>query len=299
MKPQVTLEQWQALLAVVDAGGYAQAAEQLKKSQSAVSYAIQKIETALSVRIFELSGRKAVLTGAGQALYRRAQTLVEEAALTEQLAAQYAQGWEADVKVAVDTIVPDELILHCLAQFAAEAPQIRVELRETVLSGTEEAIRSKAVDLAIGSLVPVGYLGTPLMRTRFVAVAHPNHPLHQLGRPLTQRDLRKHRQLVVRDSGSRNINAGWLGADQRWTLSHLHTSIHAACLGLGYAWYPEPKIRQQLEQGRLKQLPLEEGWERFVQLNLTYSHGEFAGPAARRLGELFLAHAKAEYPECQ
>ena len=45
MNPQITLEQWRALVTVVDAGGYAQAAEILNKSQSAVTYAVQKIES--------------------------------------------------------------------------------------------------------------------------------------------------------------------------------------------------------------------------------------------------------------
>ena len=43
--PRVTLDQWRALVAVVDAGGYAQAAEALHKSQSAVTYAVQKLES--------------------------------------------------------------------------------------------------------------------------------------------------------------------------------------------------------------------------------------------------------------
>ena len=41
--PTISLDQWRALIAVVDAGGYAQAAEVLHKSQSAVTYAVQKI----------------------------------------------------------------------------------------------------------------------------------------------------------------------------------------------------------------------------------------------------------------
>jgi len=41
------LEQWRSLLAVVDAGGYAQAAGALHKSQSSVTYAVQKIEAAV------------------------------------------------------------------------------------------------------------------------------------------------------------------------------------------------------------------------------------------------------------
>ena len=44
MSPHITLEQWRSLIEVVDAGGYAQAGEKLFKSQSAVSYAVQKIE---------------------------------------------------------------------------------------------------------------------------------------------------------------------------------------------------------------------------------------------------------------
>ncbi|MGD8689953.1 MAG: LysR family transcriptional regulator, partial [Gammaproteobacteria bacterium] len=66
--PRITLEQWRALRAVVDHGGYAQAAEALHKSQSSVTYAIQKLESLLAVRAFEVQGRKAVLTEAGKAL---------------------------------------------------------------------------------------------------------------------------------------------------------------------------------------------------------------------------------------
>ena len=52
MVPHITLEQWRSLIAVVDASGYAQAAEALHKSQSAVTYAVQKIESLLGVKAF-------------------------------------------------------------------------------------------------------------------------------------------------------------------------------------------------------------------------------------------------------
>ncbi len=50
--PHITLEQWRALIAVVEAGGYAQAALSLNKSQSAVTYSVQKIEEMLGVEVF-------------------------------------------------------------------------------------------------------------------------------------------------------------------------------------------------------------------------------------------------------
>jgi len=81
--PHISLEQWRALIAVIEAGGYAQAAEALHKSQSAITYAVQKIESQLALKVFEIQGRKAVVTEAGQVLYRRARTLMEEALTLE------------------------------------------------------------------------------------------------------------------------------------------------------------------------------------------------------------------------
>ena len=86
MNPRITLEQWQALVAVVDAGGYAQAASQLHKSQSSVTYLVQKTESLLGVKLFEIKGRKAQLTPTGQLLYRRARVLLDEAAGLEKAA---------------------------------------------------------------------------------------------------------------------------------------------------------------------------------------------------------------------
>ena len=86
LNPRISLEQWRALLAVVEAGGYAQAAEQLHKSQSAVTYAVQKLEALLEVKVFEVIGRKAQLTPTGEVLYRRAKALLEEAGALESAA---------------------------------------------------------------------------------------------------------------------------------------------------------------------------------------------------------------------
>jgi DNA-binding transcriptional LysR family regulator len=126
------------------------------------------------------------------------------------------------------------------------------------------------------------------MQVRFVCAAAPTHPLHQLGRALTLDDLRQHRHLVVRDSGAlRSRSGGWLN-ERRWTVSHKATSIRAACMGLGYAWYPEENIREELATGRLLPLPLTAGRERYVTLYLVFADPDTAGPGARKLAEILL-----------
>lgn len=287
-QPKISLEQWRALTAVVDAGGYAQAAEALHKTQSTVTYAVQKIERLLGLKIFEIKGRKAVLTRDGEVLHRRAQTLLAEAAALERGAAGMAAGWEAEIRLAAEIVFPTWLLLHCFARFAEERPETRIQLYETVLGGTDEALLERKVDFAIAGHIPAGFVGDPLIRLRFIAAAHPGHPLHQLGRELSFRDLRPYRQLVIRDSAQSRVreSGAWLGAEQRWTVSHKATSIAAAKMGLGFAWFAEETIRKELESGELKQLPLREGGERYAELYLVFADRDYPGRGAWRLGEI-------------
>jgi DNA-binding transcriptional LysR family regulator len=291
--PRISLDQWRALVGIVEAGGYAQAGARLHKSQSTLSYAIQQLERLIGAKAFELQGRKAVLTAAGQVLYRRGKALVDEALQLERSAAKLAAGWEPEIRLAVEIIFPTWLLLECFAQFGEEHPDIRLELYESVLGGTEEALREGRVELAIGPFVPEGSLADPLMQVRVVCAAHPDHPLHKLGRVLSRDDLRAHRHLVVRDSGSdRTRTTAWLN-ERRWTVSHKATTIRAAAMGLGYAWFPEETIREELHAGQLKPLPLAEGGERKGFLYLMYADRDSAGPGVLRLAEILREGAQA------
>lgn len=293
--PHITLEQWRALIAVVDAGGYMQAAERLNKSQSAVTYAVQKIEALLGVQAFEVVGRKAVLTPTGQMLYRRARALVDEAGGLERDARTLSAGWEAEISLAVEILFPTWLLFLCLDQFGRESPMTRIEVIESVIGGTAEALVQRRADLAITPMVPPGFLGDPLHPLRIIAAAHPDHPLHHLGRPVTVQDMRQHRHLVVRDSGAtRDRRTLSVEVDQRWTVSNMASSIQAACMGLGFSWFPEERVRAELASGRLKQLPLREGGERIVQLYLVLADPDFAGPGTRRLAEIIRQGVDAE-----
>src|SRR5204862_504561 len=125
--PRISLEQWRALQAVVEAGGYAQAAERVHKTQSTITYAVQQIQ----------------------------------------------------------------------------------KLR-----------------------------GIPLMPVRMIPVASPAHPLHALGRELTDRDLKRHRRILMRDTSMQRAPEV-AGVELRWTVSNKATQIRALTMGLGFAWMPE------------------------------------------------------------
>jgi hypothetical protein len=166
-----------------------------------------------------IEGRKATLTPTGQLLYHRARYLLDEASGLERSAKRLSAGWEAEIRLAVEIIFPTWLLLECLDRLGRDSPHTRIELIEAVLGHRTDALAQGLTDLAVFASVPPGFLGEALMRLRFVLAARPDHPLHQLGRKLTIRDLRAHRQLVVRESSPERTSAPSIEAVQRWTVS--------------------------------------------------------------------------------
>lgn len=292
MSPKISLDQWQALVSVVESGSYANAAKKLHKTQSTLSYSVQKLERLLKVKAFKIQGRRAVLTEPGKLLYLRGKSLVDEASRIERAAAALSAGWEPELKLAVEITFPTWLLLECFRQFGEERPETRIELYESVLGGTAEALQEGKVNLAIGPVVPQGFTGEPLAHARFVLAAHPDHPLHKLNRDIGTADLKAHRHLVIRETGSKRAAQTSVVANQRWTVSNKATSIRAATLGLGYAWFPEDSIREELESGKLKVLPLRDGAERYGTLYLIYADRDSAGPGTERLAEIIREQAR-------
>lgn len=285
--PRVTLDQWRTLQAVVDQGGFAQAAEVLHRSQSSVSYTVARMQEQLGVPLLRIDGRKAVLTEAGDVLLRRSRQLVKQASQLEDLAHHMEQGWEAEVRLVVDAAYPNAHLVRALTAFMPQSRGCRVRLREEVLSGVEEVLVEGTADLAISALSIQGFLGTEMSAVEFIAVAHPEHPLHRLQRQLTFQDLETQMQVVIRDSGRQQPrDVGWLGAEQRWTVGSLATAASFVSNGLGFAWLPRHLIERELQEGSLKALPLDQGGCRHPLFYLYSNKDKPLGPATQILVEL-------------
>ncbi|XZG69713.1 LysR family transcriptional regulator [Chitinibacteraceae bacterium HSL-7] len=280
---RASLEQWRMFVAVADAGGFNQAAEAVFKSQSSIHHAVHKLEEQLSVSLLVAEGRRVRLTRAGETLLRRARWLLDEAGAVEAVAERLGQGVESRVALAVDQSFPLAALQQAMADVAALHPHVRVDVHETVLSGADVLLEDGVVDLAISpSPANDQRLGEVLGVLEFVAVASPDHPLHGLPAPLGFDDLAHYRQIVVRDSAlDVTQEAGWLGAEQRWTVSHLSTSLQLLMSGAGYAWLPWPHITEAVSADRLRRLP---GLStRRHALYLHYRDADLLGPVAQLL----------------
>lgn len=288
-RPKSTLEQWRILQAVVDAGGYTQAAERLNKSQSSLNHAVSKLQAQLGVELLEVIGRKAQLTAAGEVMLRRSRILTQQIEDLELLADNLDKGWEPEIRIATELAYPKQYLYEALKQFYPLSRGSRVQIIDTVLTGTSEVITQKKADLVITGLVPRGYLSEPLYVTRFIPVVGATHPLATVN-SLDQNELSQQLQIVIRDTAIKpQEHVGWLKAEQRWTVDNFHEAVDILLLGLGFCWLPDFVVNPLLKEGRLFHLPLQQSSERLGTMSLVVPQEETLGPGSRQLRQLLLA----------
>lgn len=267
---RITLEQWRMFVATAQQGSFLQAAEKLGKTQSAISHAIRKMEETLGQELFAIEGRRARLTTVGEMIYPRARELIGHAAQIERLCVSFDPEAEGEISIAVDVIFPMQLLHRALEEYEKLYPHFSVRVWETTLSGASEILEDGRAVIGIAGQLPPGTVMEPLLEVSFLCVAVADHPLHREG-DLTHAMLKEHRQIVLSDSGRRNLSSGWLGARKRWTVGHLATSVALVRAGQGYAWLPEHSIGADIAAGTIRPLRLHSGGRRTVQLHLGYT----------------------------
>lgn len=284
-----TIEQWRMFKAVAEHGGFQQAADVIYKSQSSIHHAVHKMEELLGVTLFQVEGRKTMLTAAGEQLLRRVNYLLAEAERMENVALNLKSGVESSLNIAVDEAFPRDKLFQVLAAVSAEYPLIRIELLETILTGANELLRQGKADIALSPFTLPDNLSEDICQVEFIAVAGREHPLNLPSRELTLEELKTCRQIVIRDSAlEQKKDVGWLGSDQRWTVSHVGTSIELLRKNLGFAWLPVNAVQPFLDDGSLVPLWLPRGAKRSATFYLNFNDADTLGPVARS----FIGHLR-------
>jgi DNA-binding transcriptional LysR family regulator len=283
----VSLKQWRIFHAVVDCGGFAEAAKFLHLSQSAISYTVAKLQEQLGIQLLKIEGRKAHLTLAGRAMLDRSRHVLKEAIELELFAKNVGQGCGAEVRLVVDHNTPTALLMRALRRFEQLGAGAHVRLTEVAMPRAEEVLRDMTVDLVISGRVPMGFLGEPLAEVEYVAVTHPDHLLLRLGRDINSTDLEKQVHICIGQSNEMELS----GAEssrygRRWNMSNFDAVVAAVGECFGYAWLPRHRIQKQLNQGTLVRLPLGEQASYKAMLYLIHGRHWSASPSAARLAEI-------------
>jgi DNA-binding transcriptional LysR family regulator len=152
------LDELKVFLTVARERSFSRAAEQLCRTQPAVSQAVRRLEDRLSERLFDRRTKQARLTPAGEVLAREGARVLE---LVEQTAEAVRR--QSEHERAIIRIGGDESGVHALmpavATFLAQHPRINLEFRRLREDEVIAAVTGGLVDIGITTAdrIPPGF----------------------------------------------------------------------------------------------------------------------------------------------
>ena len=122
MLEPVTLDQLRILMAIAETGSFSAAARRLSRAQSAISHAVEGLETALGVALFDRTGRARKLTEAGRILLEDAKAVVSRTEELRARARSMGQGIEPELSLAVDVMFPTDVVIESIRALQLRLP---------------------------------------------------------------------------------------------------------------------------------------------------------------------------------
>jgi DNA-binding transcriptional LysR family regulator len=201
---KLSFEVLQVLDAVDRTGTFAKAAEMLNRVPSALTYLVQKLEEDLGVELFDRSKRRAQLTHTGRVVVEEGRRLLRAADDLERKAKRIQQGWEAELRVGIDEIIPFDLVWDHVHGFFDLHMDTKLFLSREVLGGSWDALVTRRADLIIGAAgdpphIP-NLIAKPIGSLRHVFVVDPNHPLASMPDPLSLDTVSRYRAVAIGDT---------------------------------------------------------------------------------------------------
>ncbi len=261
---RITIRQLQVFEAVARYESYTRAAEAIYLTQPAVSMQIRQLEEVVGLPLFEVYGKQVRLSDAGREMLGYARQILRLLEEAEEAVSAIKGGQRGHLSISVATTA-NHFVTRLLAAFSAQYPDVTFSLdvanRRTLL----DQLATHTADLIIMGQPPEtpGLAGEAFLENPLVVVAVAGHPLLKRRKVLSPEALRG-QTFVVREQGS-----GTRTAMERFFAEHsisLETPMeftsnetikHAVEAGLGLGLVSRHTIRNELELGVLKILPVE------------------------------------------
>lgn len=253
------------LMAVVEAGTIARAAEALGLSPSGVSRALSRLEQRVGARLLARTTRSLSLTDEGRRFYEQVGPHlagIEEAAIEASGSAAKVRG---RLRVNIDPFFSRMVLAKQLAALLARYPELSVEL---IMRDSVGDLVADGFDLALRfGEPPVGsFVARKLLETRVITVASPGY-IKAHGRPRHPRELEQRECIDFYDAAHgrpyewelrRRKEVIPLRIKGRLLVSDSGTLIGACQAGAGIAQVLELGTRHLIDNGSL--VPLFPEW---------------------------------------
>lgn len=259
----LTLDQMRVLVAVAETGSFSAAARKLGRVQSAISQAVQTMEQALQLTLFDRSRKTPALTDIGAAVLEDARAVLARTRSMQARAHGMRGDLEPELTLAVESTFPIPLLMKSLEALRGAFPSLPATLFTEGLGGAQETLASGDARMAIYTIVggaPPDVHAEFLARIALAPVAAADHPLARLGRPVRREDLEAHVQLVLtgRNTYAQSLRGGVV-SPHVWRFVDQTTRLEFLLSGFGWCNMPLHMVEEHVAAGRLARLDIQHG----------------------------------------
>ena len=243
---------------IVETGGLTRAADSLGIPKATATTLIQKLESALGVRLLNRTTRRVTVTPDGAAYYERCISILGMVRETEESLGKQHSTPKGRLRVDVPTLMARSVFVPALPQFFARYPAIELAL---ACSERRADLIEEGIDCAVwsGEIEESNFVARRVGFLYFATCAAPAY-ISRYGRPEHPDELAGHRCINHFSARTGKI-ADWVfskrGARVQASLSgHIaledeNSYVAAAEAGLGIAQIPAFILKDAMERGSL------------------------------------------------
>ncbi|MBS3906817.1 MAG: LysR family transcriptional regulator [Syntrophaceae bacterium] len=262
----MNLKQLEAFYLVIKRKSFTRAAEELNVTQPAVTIQIKSLEKSLNVKLVEFLGRRVQLSEAGELLYQYAEKIFDLAGDAEEKMKDFKKLMRGTLRIGTTKNYARYMMPSLLPTFQRKFPRIKVILDEGNSEDMARSVLERKNELAFISQLNLDRRIKSLFfsTVEFVLVASPEHRFSER-QSISLRELNGE-PVILREKGS-GSRAAILRKFQEygiWPSVILEASSLDFIVGYvkqnrGVSFMFEPDIKEELEKGTLKVIPIEEG----------------------------------------
>jgi len=262
----LNLKQLEAFYLVVKRGSYTRAAEDLNVTQPAVTMQVKSLERSLNLKLIEQLGKRVQLSEAGELLYQYAGKIFDLVGEANDKMKDFKKLMRGTLKIGTTKNYARYIMPSLLSEFQKRFPRTKVILDEGNSEDMARSVLDRKNELALISQLNLDRRMKALFfsTVEFVLVASPEHRFSQR-KSVSLRELNGE-PVILREKGS-GSRAAVLRKFQEYGIWP-SVIIEAGSLDFivgyveqnkGVSFMFEPDIKEELEKGALKVIPVEEG----------------------------------------
>ena len=292
----MTLRHMRIFVSVFQKNSITKAAQELHLAQPSVSLAVRELEDYYGIRLFDRIGRHIAPTECGKEFYRYAVHIVS---LFNEMEKKM-RNWDTfgTLRIGASITIGTHILPVLIHRYQDQFPDLMIEAKVSKSASVEDEIIHNGIDLGLIETQPShpDLRAVPFMTDSMCAITAPDHPLASV-KSISLAELSRFPFLMREKSsaGCKLLDAAFslqqMTVSPRWESTSTQALVKAVAEGLGVSVLPYLIVKKDIEEGTVRQIPLNQPIRR--NLNVIYHKSKFLTDNMKSFIELCKKYGKS------